>query len=173
MKFLKLALMFLCIWGLNSCAIQKKKCCSLEESKTSSENKIQKQQHFLTKKGAVIYKTKADYSQKVPVSLNRSGTNIAGFPSPYDLGEIRPLKLDKGYFYYANGINSKTAFLDINYDDYKQLKEKLNLDYLETLLIKEQVFTEMYFCPNIPANPTKEALNKKIHSDFKDCKKIK
>lgn len=97
---------------------------------------------------AVIYKTKADYTHYVPVTLTDDGSAIASYPAPGDLyykGAIAtPTKLANGYLLDNRGITPHSAFIKITYDDYAKLQEVPSLKELYKLVIDKAPFTEMY-----------------------------
>ncbi|MCW3126460.1 MAG: hypothetical protein JWO03_2118 [Bacteroidetes bacterium] len=97
---------------------------------------------------AVIYKTKKDYWEYVPVTLTDDGSAIASYPAPGDVyyhGKIAlPTKLADGYLLDNRGVTPHSAFVRIKYEDYAQLKEVPSLTELYKLVIDKTPFTEMY-----------------------------
>jgi len=75
----------------------------------------------------IVYKTKKDYSNNVPVILSEDKSHIVTYPHPSDLkseyGYMTPTKLRKGYWLDNRGINKNVAFLDISYKDYAALPD--------------------------------------------------
>lgn len=74
----------------------------------------------------VIYATRADYSNLVPVTLDDAKQQIIAYPSRSDLryGDNEystPIALENGLLYDRRGISSNTAFLKITYSDYCSL----------------------------------------------------
>jgi hypothetical protein len=76
---------------------------------------------------AVIYKTKGDYVDLVPVIMNQERTRILSYPDPVDLkmeGKLmKPHRLKNGYLLDNRGISEYVAFLDMTYEEYSQLDE--------------------------------------------------
>ena len=97
---------------------------------------------------AVIYKTKADYSQYVPVTLSDDGSSIVSYPAPTDVyyhGVIAlPTRLADGYLLDNRGITPHSSFVRITYDDYSKLKDAPPLSELYKMIIDKAPFTEMY-----------------------------
>lgn len=97
---------------------------------------------------AVVYKTKGDYAQYVPVTLTDDGSAIASYPAPGDIyyqGKVaRPTLLTDGYLLDNRGLTPHSAFIRITYEDYAKLKEVPSLKELNDLVIDRAPFTEMY-----------------------------
>ena len=100
----------------------------------------------------VIYKTKKDYSQLVPVTLSEDKTKIVSYPGPQDIyfrGQLAtPTLLDKGYWLDNRGLNMHSAFLDIPYDAYSKWQKMPSLVELYGHIIDKDPFTEFYSCGN-------------------------
>lgn len=75
----------------------------------------------------LIYKTKADYSNYVPVILSADKSQIVSYPAPSDVikdGELQtPIALHGGYWLDRRGINKNVAFLNTTYADYSKLEQ--------------------------------------------------
>lgn len=100
---------------------------------------------------ALVYKTKHDYRNYVPVILSANRKEVVSYPHPSDLGKddsSLPVKLAKGYLLDNRGITDHVAFLSLTYDDYKELKEIPTLDSLRKLVIDEDPLTALYYCGN-------------------------
>ena len=97
---------------------------------------------------AIIYKTKGDYSQYVPVTLSDDGSAIAAYPAPSDVyyrGVIsKPTQLANGYLLDNRGLTTHSAFVKITYDDYSKLTDVPALPELYKKIIDKNPFTEMY-----------------------------
>jgi hypothetical protein len=97
-----------------------------------------------------IYKTKADYFNLVPVSLSEDKTKVISYPWPGDIfyqGKLAyPTKLDKDYFMdNRGGMWIDTAFLDMSYEDYSQIRTPSPKELLSIVKDKNP-FTEFYDC---------------------------
>lgn len=125
---------------------------------------------------AIIYKTRADYRNFVPVTLNSDRSAIQSYPAPTDVyyeGQLAvPTELTNGYLLDNRGISTQAAFLDITYEEYSQLKE-INLDFLWKRIQDTTPLLELYHCGNRSdfSNEVEE-LNMIIQQGFRNCKKI-
>ena len=70
----------------------------------------------------IVYKTRANFYNMVPVTLNQDKDRIVSYPAPSDLyfeGELAlPGKLKKGYLLDRRGINVNTVFTSFTYEEY-------------------------------------------------------
>src|ERR1035437_9891940 len=75
---------------------------------------------FSTGPPTMVYKTKADYSKNVPVTLSDDKSVIISYPAPIDLKPggsfATPTLLQDGYLLDNRGINAKVAFLKMTYE---------------------------------------------------------
>ena len=96
----------------------------------------------------LVYKTKADYSKYVAVTLSDDKTKIVSYPAPQDVfyqGKLAiPTSLAAGYELDNRGLTPNSCFIKITYEDYTKLKEVPSLDELYKLIIDKSPFTEMY-----------------------------
>ncbi len=117
----------------------------------------------------IVYITKKDYYDHVPVSLSEDKTRIVSFPAPTDIkinGQYTyPTKLSDGYLLDNRGIGKNTAFLRFTYDDYYTMDNIPTAERLMNYIIDNDPFTEMYDCGKKRDfdNPV-EMLNRKIES---------
>ena len=97
---------------------------------------------------AILYKTKADYSKYVPVTLSEDKSAIVSYPAPQDVfyqGKLAtPTDICHGYLLDNRGIGPNSAFLKITYEEYSKLKETPSADELYKQIIDKSPFTEMY-----------------------------
>lgn len=136
----------------------------------------------------MVYKTKADYSTKVPVILSDDKTRITSYPDPSDLtgGDAypsppaddkpnkpnppkvqtdnnnlpTPTPLNEGYLLDNRGINLNVAFLDISYQNYTKLKGAPSLKDMYSVIIDKNPLTELCDCGNRYAfKDVKEQIN--------------
>jgi hypothetical protein len=128
----------------------------------------------------LVYKTKADYSQQVPVIMNESKTTIVSYPDPHDLrnadGLLTPIALKEGYWLDRKGINGNVAFLNMTYEAYAALNQAPSLEELEKLLLDRDPLTELCNYGNqVPTQEVVKELNKMIRKGtlHKECKPIK
>jgi hypothetical protein len=125
----------------------------------------------------LVYKTKADYTQHVPVTLSDDKTKIIAYPAPKDLytnGKLAyPTRLSNGYFLDNRGINLNTAFLKMTYTQYSQLKEVPPLKELYQQIIDKDPLTELCNCGNRLQFKTTEGIDSLVKQQLKPCKRIK
>lgn len=98
----------------------------------------------------IIYKTKKDYSNHVPVVLSDDKTQIISYPHPGDLvsgGQLaKPTPLHMGYLLDNRGIHKNVAFLKYTYAEYTKLKEVPTLQELQQSIIDKDPLTELWDC---------------------------
>ena len=97
---------------------------------------------------AIIYKTKADYSKNVPVTLSEDKSHIVSYPAAQDVytnGSLAyPAELEKGFLLDNRGVNVNSAFLKLTYEEYAKLKPLPGTDELYKMIIDKDPITEMY-----------------------------
>jgi hypothetical protein len=129
---------------------------------------------------ALIYKTKKDYSNFVPVFLSDDKSEIISYPMPSDLyvdGKLAlPSKLKKDYLLDNKGIGRNVAFLNLTYQEYAALKTVPSLKELYELIQDKDPLIELCDCGNKTklTDPEKQ-LNLLISKDelTKRCKIVK
>lgn len=96
---------------------------------------------------AIIYKTKADYSKNVPVTLSEDKSKIVSYPAPQDVyfrGVLAyPTQLARGFLLDNRGITVNSAFLKLTYEEYSKLGQVPSTDDLYKLIIDKDPITEM------------------------------
>ena len=125
----------------------------------------------------LVYKTKADYSQLVPVSLNESGDKVVSYPAPADLytnGMLAlPVQLDNGFLFDQRGINPRTAFTSYTYDEYSKLETAPSVHELLDKIVDPDPFEQLYDCGNRSQYKNMEKdLNKLIRKKFRGTKSL-
>ena len=128
----------------------------------------------------IVYKTKKDYNNLVPVILSNDKTEIISYPHPSDLtvgnGFSIPTVLDDEYLLDNRGINENVAFLKLSYQEYSELKSVPTLKELFDNILDNNPLTELCDCGNKYAfsEPVSQ-LNLIISKNNleKICKKIK
>jgi hypothetical protein len=122
----------------------------------------------------IIYKTKQDYSNLVPVTLNPQGTKIISYPGPNDLtfeGEpALPVELHDGFLLDRRGINQYSVFTSYTYEEYARLSAPPTTEALFKSIVDPDPFTAIYRCEYIhnDENLVKE-LNRRIRKGLKIC----
>ncbi|MVM39023.1 hypothetical protein GO730_18185 [Spirosoma sp. HMF3257] len=100
----------------------------------------------------LIYKTRKDYHNLVPVLLSEDKTTIIAYPGPTDIyyqGKLAlPTRLKNGYWLDNRGIGLNVAFLNITYQAYAKLSEVPTLAELTTHIIDKNPLTVLYDCGN-------------------------
>jgi len=99
---------------------------------------------------AIIYKTKEDYADKVPVTLSEDKSEIANYPGIKDVfykGELAyPTNLNDGFLLDNRGLDKNSAFLNITYEEYSKLEKVPSLVEFNEMILDKDPFTEMYHC---------------------------
>ena len=127
----------------------------------------------------IIYKTKEDYSDKVPVTLSDDKSKIINYPDARDLirnGKLTlPIELHNGFLLDQRGIDQNVAFLSISYGTFTRAMRVYTVGQLYDLILDNDPLTEMYNCGN--KNDFKNVvgdLNAKIDSgDLDGFRKLK
>jgi hypothetical protein len=98
----------------------------------------------------IIYKTKEDYSDKVPVTLSDDKTEIISYPDARDLirnGELTlPVELHDGFLLDQRGIDQNVAFLSISYGTFTRAMRVYTVQQLYDLILDKDPLVEMYDC---------------------------
>jgi len=127
----------------------------------------------------IIYRTKADFSNLIPVELNAEKTQLTSFPDVADIyreGELAyPTPLSGGYLLDNRGIGPGVAFLKLTYEDYRKLDGTPTAAELMDNILERDPLTEMYQCGNRSQyTDLVTELNRKITSGrLAECKKLK
>lgn len=146
---------------------------------TQTTNDVYGEQLSMKPAPVVIYKTKNDYSQQVPIMLSDDQQLVISYPHPTDLrfsdGNFRyPLPLNNGYLLDRKGIGPKTVFLRRSYAEYAA--QPPDPSTLLSLVIDTDPFQEIWHC-NVKTNEKNliDSLNVLISNKQlpKRCKKIK
>lgn len=132
--------------------------------KTTIENR---QTSFNKEPHVLIYKTKQDYSQLVPITLSADKSTIASYPHPWDLytsnSLAKPVKLKNGYFLDNRGINGNTAFVKFTYEVYTSLSVPPKTEELFKNIIDNDPITELWDCgPKTNYTNIEKQINKLI-----------
>lgn len=97
---------------------------------------------------AIIYKTRKDYSQMVPIILSDDKKSIVSYPDMKDLridGKFMlPTPLKNGFLLDNRGINANVAFISLTYDQYANLVKTPNSEELMKLIIDKKPLKKMY-----------------------------
>ena len=142
---------------------------------TSSMNK---EILFVPGPQAVVYKTIKDYTDLVPVTMNREKTKIVSYPAPTDIfyqGKLaKPTALKNGYLLDNRGISENVAFLNYTYEEYSHLPEAPSLADMLSRIVDKNPLTELIDCGlRTQYKDEVKELNKLIDANFPGCKKAK
>ncbi len=126
----------------------------------------------------IIYKTKKDYNDKVPVILSEDKKSIVSYPGTKDVfykGKLAlPTELQDGYLLDNRGIDPNVAFLGITYDTYSKSMRVFSKNQLYDMIIDKDPIVEMYRCRRKGIKNIPEDINRLIESGgLKDCKRLK
>ena len=98
----------------------------------------------------IVYKTRADYSQFVPVTLSPDKSKIVSYPDVKDIyfnGQLAyPTRLIDGYLLDNRGIGPDVAFLKLTYAEYSKLAGVPLVGELFKLILDKDPLTRMYEC---------------------------
>ncbi len=104
-------------------------------------------------KPTIIYKTKNDYRDKVPVTLSEDKSSIVAYPAPKDVlkGDepALPVALEDGFLLDQRGVGPNTAFLNMTYTAYAKLEQVPVPDSLYLMIQEPSPIVECYNCGNI------------------------
>lgn len=130
-------------------------------------------------KRVIIYKTRFNYYNFVPVTMNKEKTEIMSYPAKEDLlldsMFTLPIPLESGFMLDKRGINAQSAFLNMPYLEYYQMKEIPRVDSLFNMIKDADPFEEIYDCGAATdySDVVKELKQKIKEKDFSKFKKIK
>ncbi|MFA9392992.1 MAG: hypothetical protein ACERKD_24505 [Prolixibacteraceae bacterium] len=144
--------------------------CAAQQKVTSDKN--------MANEPFLIYKTKADYRQNVPIMLNDTKTSIVSYPAPSDLktesGLRLPTLLSDAYLLDNKGIGKNVAFTAYTYEEYAAMSQAPSLDELMNSIIDQDPLLELYDCKeylNIKYDLKK--VNHLVKKELKHCVKLK
>ena len=98
----------------------------------------------------LVYKTKRDYTNLVAVTLSEDRSRIINYPNPLDLRKIGkgllPTRLHDGFFIDNIGIGPNTAFLNITYAQYVNLKRLPSAEELYKYILDKDPLVVLCDC---------------------------
>lgn len=98
----------------------------------------------------IIYKTKKDYSQNVPVGLSDDKMKIVSYPAISDVkvgGKFPyPTPLEDGYLLDNRGIGTNVAFLSYTYEEYAALSATPSVSTLMEKIIDKDPLVKIHHC---------------------------
>jgi len=112
----------------------------------------QKQVAVNMKQPTLVYKTKGNYDNLVPILLSDDKTEIVMYPAPTDIyyqGKLAlPTKLKQGYLLDNRGIGKNVAFIKLTYQVYAKLDKAPSLTELYAMIVDKEPLLEIYNCGN-------------------------
>ena len=124
---------------------------------------------------AIVYRTGADYADKVPVNIDTRSGAIVGSPDPRDLhAASMPLPLAEGYLLDRRGISPSVAFTSFTYAEYAALQAPPTMEQLKKSIINKHPIVEMYQLPISAADAAADTakVNAFIKAKFDGCKSL-
>jgi hypothetical protein len=140
----------------------------------------QAQEAAITGPKLVVYKTKGNYRNLVPVGLSEDRSRIISYPAPTDVkvadGYMKPSKLTKGYLLDNQGIGKNVAFLGITYEEYAKMAQSPSREELYTKIVDKDPLLELYDCGERKGklSTLAKSLKKSIRKNkLSNCNKIR
>jgi len=128
----------------------------------------------------IVYKTKANYNNLVPVTLSKDKKTIVSYPAPSDVtngsGYATPVALHGGYLLDRRGVGGNTAFLKLTYEDYSKLKDLPSQADMYKMIVDKSPMKELCDCGvRAEGKNSEKQLNYMIDKKQlkKKCKQIK
>ncbi len=124
---------------------------------------------------AVVYKAPESCADLVPVTLDKSGTEIVSYPAPSDLSEASmPYSLGDGWYLDRRGISPTSAFTSYTYKEYMALPEAPSVKVLMDKIAVPHPFEGMFRLPvtqsEAVANPS--ICLRYIRNGFEGCQPL-
>jgi len=123
----------------------------------------------------IVYKTKANYNDLVPITLSDDNSEMISFADPTDIYRRNPdtgkkelpypIKLNQGYL-LRYGLSSNAAFLDVTYEEYSSLDSASYKKFISLDMVKNKdydPFLEMYDCGEWQSKDDIERINNFIN----------
>jgi len=124
-------------------------CSSKKEVVRNSREKLL-EQSLISGQPVLVYKTKRNYNNLVPILLSDDGKTLISYPHPKDLiigsGYPLPTILNNGYLIDNRGIGKNVAFLSISYEEYSKLESVPSIEEIYQLIIDKEPLVEIYNC---------------------------
>lgn len=124
----------------------------------------------------ILYKTKADYSNNIPIVLNDNKDKIVSYPSIKDVtinGQFaRPYKLRKGFLLDNIGISVNTVYTSFTYEEYSRFKDVPTIEEFYKRIIDKDPFIAIYKCGKRTEFKSTDEVNLLIKNKLKGCTKL-
>jgi hypothetical protein len=156
-KFLGFLLVILFLVAASACSV----CKHSEKSQTMKSG--------LASPQTIIYITKEDYSNLVPITLSADKKTVASYPDVKDIsraGQLTlPTRLHKNYLLDNRGIDRNVAFIKLTYAEYAALPSTPGAEELMKMVIDKDPLRTMYACgPRSKFTSIVDELNNAIDS---------
>jgi hypothetical protein len=135
---------------------------------------------FINAPPTIIYKTKANYNNLLPIILSDDKSEVISYPHPSDItvgnALALPTALKNGYLLDNRGIGRNVAFIKLTYKEYSKLENAPSLKELFESIVEKDPIVEMWNCGNAKAFSNKEKQineiisTKKLETIFKRIK---
>ncbi len=126
--------------------------CKSSETMTNKKKEISFGGNAVSSLPILVYKTKKDYKNLVPVFLNDDKLQVVSYPDPKDVKVgsdfFLPTSLQKGYLLDNKGIGINVAFLKYTYEEYSNLQTLPTLKELYNNVIDKNPLIELCDCGN-------------------------
>jgi len=130
MKLKRLCVLVVCVFSMSGCWVKR--------PSTNHPTVLEVDQTFILSE-VVMYKTKSNYNQLVPVRLSEDKSQIISYPHPKDvmLGKtiLEPVVLNDGYLMDRIGIGENVAYLGITLMEYSQLQEPMPISEMLKIIV--------------------------------------
>jgi hypothetical protein len=125
----------------------------------------------------IVYKTVADFSDYVPVIMNKQKTEIISYPAPSDIyyeGQFaKPTNLKNAYLLDNRGINENVVFLNYTYEEYSRMDSAPSLSEMKKNIKEKYPLLEMFNCGvRYQYTDIVNELNELIDKGFPGCNVI-
>lgn len=158
-------------------------CCTHKEAQPTVQQPGTEQSDSavaVTGPPTIVYRTRVDVGDAVPITLSADGKEIVSYPHPSDLragdAYATPTPLGEGYLLDNRGIGPNTVFLKWTYAEYAALPQVPTLLELQDAITVRDPFAEIYDCGlrNNYTDPLKD-LSELVRSGMllRRCKRIK
>ena len=162
---------FLC-----ACSSRKKVDTKPDSSKEKihsviAETKMSESKQSVASPRAVVYRTKKDYINNVPVMMDETKTRLVSYPDPIDVRfNAKPTLLENGYLLDNRGIGVNVAFTSYTYDEYVALASVPSQEDLLSHIIDKEPLVELWVCaPRHTYNDLIKDINQLIKDGFPNC----
>ena len=124
-----------------------------------------------------VYKTKADYTNLVPILMDEARTRIVSYPHPNDINPggtlALPTPLKDGYLLDNRGIGKNVVFLTYTYEEYSKMSSPPSLEDMTNHIADKYPLVELYECGRrLNYKDIVPELNKLIETGFPGCKRV-